>query len=91
MREKNMKRLAQFFLDKHKVNSIDYSKKYAATLEKTLDKENTPTTIPSRQSILCPKCGALMIKRTASKGQYAGKSFYGCSNYPECRSIINIG
>lgn len=52
---------------------------------------------PSEQSatdeiaILCPKCGAPMVKRTALKGPRAGKPFYGCSNYPNCRSIVNLG
>lgn len=38
---------------------------------------------------ICPKCGGNMILRTASKGTYAGKKFYGCSNYPKCRYIEN--
>lgn len=51
---------------------------------------------PSEQSatdevaILCPKCGAPMVKRTARKGARAGKSFYGCSNYPTCRGVVNL-
>ena len=28
----------------------------------------------------CPKCGAKLIKRISKKG----KTFYGCSNYPNC-------
>ena len=28
----------------------------------------------------CPKCGGTLIKRKSKKG----KTFYGCSNYPEC-------
>lgn len=43
-----------------------------------------------KQTILCPKCGAPMILRTASKGENQGKQFYGCSNFPKCREIINI-
>jgi restriction system protein len=31
-----------------------------------------------------------MVKRKATKGPNAGKEFYGCSNYPRCRCIINI-
>ena len=51
---------------------------------------------PSEQSatdevaILCLKCGAPMVKRTARKGARAGKSFYGCSNYPKCKGIVNV-
>jgi len=45
---------------------------------------------PNEVAILCPKCGAPMVKRTARKGPRAGKSFYGCSNYPKCRGIVNL-
>ena len=34
----------------------------------------------------CPKCGkGEMRKREIKQGQHAGKSFLGCSNYPECK------
>lgn len=38
---------------------------------------------------VCPKCNARMILRTATKGERIGKRFWGCSNYPKCRSIVN--
>ena len=38
----------------------------------------------------CPKCGAPMVLRTAKRGDYAGRRFYGCSAYPKCRGIVNI-
>jgi len=88
--EKDMERLAQFFLNKHKVSSNGYTKKYVTTIEKTLDEENTSAAKTLEQRILCPKCGALMIKRTTDKGQNAGKSFYGCSKFPKCWCIVNI-
>jgi len=91
MSEKDMERLAQFFLDKHKVNFTDYTEKYSDKLEKTSTGENAPAAIIAANRVLCPKCGALMIKRTAGKGPNAGKSFYGCSNFPKCRGVVNIG
>ncbi len=33
----------------------------------------------------CPKCGAPMIKRLSSKG-----NFFGCSKYPNCMHTENI-
>jgi len=36
----------------------------------------------------CPKCGAGMVLRTASKGRGAGTEFWGCSTFPRCRGII---
>lgn len=38
----------------------------------------------------CPQCHAPMIKRTARRGANAGNTFWGCSDYPRCRSIVNI-
>ena len=37
---------------------------------------------------LCPKCGVRMEIKTAQKGWYAGQSFWGCVNYPECAEKI---
>lgn len=43
----------------------------------------------STENLLCPKCNAPMILRKATKGQNAGKEFYGCPNYPQCKEIIS--
>lgn len=40
---------------------------------------------------LCPRCGAPMMLRTARKGKRAGKQFWGCSTFPKCRGILNVG
>lgn len=37
----------------------------------------------------CPKCGVAMVQRTASRGQQAGKPFFGCPNFPRCREIVS--
>ncbi len=33
----------------------------------------------------CPKCGSALIQRTTHSGLNAGRIFYGCSGFPECR------
>jgi restriction system protein len=38
----------------------------------------------------CPKCGNVMIKRIAKKGANTGNTFWGCTNYPQCRGITPI-
>ena len=38
----------------------------------------------------CPKCGAKLVLRKATKGSNAGRNFYGCSAFPKCRYIENI-
>ncbi len=47
--------------------------------EPKLDNDETP---------LCSLCGAAMVLRTAQKGEYAGKPYYGCSKYPECENTV---
>jgi hypothetical protein len=39
----------------------------------------------------CPKCGSTMVLREAHKGPHAGKKFWGCSKYPECRGLLAAG
>ncbi|WP_316174387.1 hypothetical protein [Bradyrhizobium sp. SZCCHNRI1073] len=37
----------------------------------------------------CPRCGASMRRRTARRGQHAGRGFWGCSRYPACTGTRN--
>lgn len=48
----------------------------------------TPVFAPGREPPVCPKCGISMVERVAKKGPNAGKTFFGCSNYPKCREFI---
>jgi predicted RNA-binding Zn-ribbon protein involved in translation (DUF1610 family) len=43
-----------------------------------------------KMSNTCPKCGSPMVLREAKNGQNAGKQFWGCSKFPQCRSIVNV-
>ena len=38
----------------------------------------------------CPECGKAMVLRTAQKGKSAGKQFWGCSGYPDCKGLVDI-
>lgn len=40
---------------------------------------------------VCPACSSEMVKRQARKGQHAGKWFWACSGYPNCRKIVAVG
>jgi len=40
--------------------------------------------------VKCPKCGSLMKLRTAKRGPNAGRKFYGCSRYPDCKATIPV-
>ena len=50
-------------------------------IDHTADLIQTPT---------CPRCQGTMIKRVAKKGQHQGKDFFGCSQFPKCRGVVNI-
>ncbi|MBZ0278330.1 MAG: topoisomerase DNA-binding C4 zinc finger domain-containing protein, partial [Anaerolineae bacterium] len=43
---------------------------------------------PNAEPPQCPKCGSVMLLRTAKSGANAGNRFWGCSNYPTCRTIL---
>ncbi len=45
---------------------------------------------PSDSIPLCPDCGKAMVLRTAQKGKNAGKQFWGCSAYPDCKGIVDV-
>jgi len=38
--------------------------------------------------VICPKCGAPMVLRTARIGANARNQFYGCSRYPDCNGAL---
>ena len=38
----------------------------------------------------CPKCGSEMALRQAKKGKHAGNQFWGCTNFPKCRKVLNL-
>ncbi|TLU83015.1 MAG: four helix bundle protein [Chlorobium sp.] len=38
----------------------------------------------------CPKCGKPMVLRTVRNGKSAGRQFWGCTGYPECKGIVEV-
>ena len=43
-----------------------------------------------KTGVHCPVCGTgELVKRVASKGPNKGNVFYGCSNFPQCKTIVN--
>ncbi|MBM4039229.1 MAG: hypothetical protein FJ290_12015 [Planctomycetes bacterium] len=39
----------------------------------------------------CPQCGKPMTRRTARSGRNAGKEFWSCTGYPECKGARDMG
>lgn len=92
---KVMLEIAENILRINKEERSDYITKYE---ELVLNMQNTVATQESEmqadqvalETMICPRCGASLVLRTAQKGYRAGTQFYGCSNYPKCRFIKNI-
>jgi restriction system protein len=45
---------------------------------------------PSDPIPRCPRCGKLMALRTAKTGQHAGRQFWGCTAYPDCKGAVEL-
>jgi hypothetical protein len=90
--EAEMWRFAQRFLNMHHKRNMDYTQKYLDKATST----STATDVPVQKQLssedvpICSKCGAPMVKKTATRGSYTGKDFFGCSKYPACQNILNI-
>lgn len=39
---------------------------------------------------VCPRCGGVLVQRVSKTGEFAGKPFLGCSNYPKCKYLKKI-
>ena len=57
----------------------------ARLAERNRKKSGPAETIPP-----CPECGKAMVLRTAQKGARAGKQFWGCSGYPDCKGLVDV-
>lgn len=99
-----MKEFAESFLKKNQENRKNYIEKYEElTKEIELEKGNTSKVEELKDNsteesslketemrLICPKCGKQLVLRTARREANAGRQFYGCSNFPKCRFIMNI-
>ena len=84
--DRTTEELARFFLNAHQPQNVDYLEKYRNMFGADISEPISA----QPESVLCPKCGAPMVRRKATRGKNAGKEFYGCSRYPECRGIVNL-
>ena len=47
------------------------------------------TSVPASEPVPdCPKCGRPMVRRTARRRANTGSEFWGCSEFPRCRSVV---
>lgn len=76
-------------LEKAFVEGGGYSEQLAAArLAHRTRKEPADPSNPSDRIPNCPNCGKPTVLRTAQKGKNAGKQFWGCSGYPDCKGVV---
>jgi four helix bundle suffix protein len=79
-------------LEKQFIEGGGYSEQLAtarlAERSRKRDQSNQPD--PSDKIPACPKCGKPTALRTAKSGKTAGKQFWGCTGYPDCKGVVNI-
>jgi restriction system protein len=49
------------------------------------------SSLAEKRAPTCPKCQSPMVMRTAKKGSNVGGSFWGCSQFPRCRTTVAMG
>lgn len=49
-----------------------------------------PADLADGSSSICPSCAKPMVRRTANRGTNAGREFWGCTGYPNCRATRPI-
>lgn len=77
------------------INGVDLSEMVGAMKESNDEHtkkeepiDNAEEKMPELEP-LCPICSMAMIKRTARKGKNAGNTFWGCSQFPNCRGVVS--
>ncbi len=61
------------------------SRKTESTSEPASGLNRKASPVSGQQSPICPVCSSEMKLREAKRGANAGKSFWGCSDYPRCK------
>ena len=76
----------------YNANELNLTLRQQAGLEDQIKAAPPPTSneviINSSETPNCPKCNTEMMLRTANRGKNKGNQFWGCSNFPKCRSVM---
>lgn len=62
----------------------------AANVPARATKPPQPAETPPAAAPHCPRCGGAMIQRIAKQGAKAGKPFWGCATFPDCRGVRGL-
>lgn len=77
-------------LEKAFVEDGGYSEQLAAARMKERQRQRHDGTDQTDPIPPCPNCGKPMALRTAKQGQNAGRQFWGCTGYPDCKGVVKV-
>jgi four helix bundle suffix protein len=80
-------------LERNFVEKGGYSEQLATARLAFRGKKKRDLTNPSDltdQIPNCPRCGEAMVLREAKTGKNAGRQFWGCSEYPNCKGTVAL-
>lgn len=78
---RQLQRLEKDFLEKG-----GFTERLYGARKRTLSDESDKSDRSDKMDVpLCPRCNKPMRQRTARQGPHAGKPFWGCSGYPDCK------
>ena len=86
-------REAREFAQKTQIELLDGDalEKLIGTDSRTTSTASAPEMrVPRQSPPACPQCGTAMVQRVAKQGKHAGRSFWGCQQYPKCTGIVQI-
>ncbi|MFA5920336.1 MAG: restriction endonuclease [Methylococcaceae bacterium] len=82
---------AQAFADGRNIELIDGAKLTQLIQKVKSSNETVPKIVSLVENVpTCPKCGRAMVLHSTRRGSNAGQAFFGCSQYPTCRSTRPI-
>ncbi|NLF32709.1 MAG: four helix bundle protein [Planctomycetes bacterium] len=75
------------YLLRRQIDSLDRRFRAEGGFTERLHAVRTAARADDGDAPVCPLCGEPMRKRTARQGAHAGKAFWGCSGYPQCKGV----
>jgi len=72
-------------LEKQFIEEGGYSEQLATARLAARQEKKSADPVPA-----CSQCGKPMVLRTAKTGKNAGKQFWGCSGYPDCKGVVHV-
>ena len=71
--------------------SHEMKERHIENVRKTIANVTEQRTEEGLPFLVCPRCGSRLVLRIAGKGENIGKSFYGCTSFPQCKYTRDIG